>query len=148
MVSAWENFLCVFFSLKSRTPLPHFKDRMHGITFSVLPMTSVMFSGHHIPLSPLLTKLLRNFGPCCLLVSLYYKCTYLHICKNFKHLYKHKMSMFFHGSSPAHFPDVVIADALVCIFLVISHYDLEKCFCFYSVVRAHSCYNVLFGQAA
>lgn len=55
--------------------------------------------------------------------------------------------MSFHGPSPAHFPDVVIADALVCIFLVISHYGLEKGFCFYSIVRAHSYYNVLFGQA-
>lgn len=76
---------------------------MHGIPFSVLPMASGMFSVHCIPLLPLLTKLLRNFGPCCLLVSLYYRCIYLHICKKLKRLYKHKMSVSFHGPLPCLF---------------------------------------------
>lgn len=76
---------------------------MHGIPFSVLPMASGMFSVHRIPLLPLLTKLLRNFGPCCLLVPLYYRCICLHICKKLKRLYKHKMSVSFHGPLPCLF---------------------------------------------
>lgn len=104
MVSAWVRFLCVFFSLKSRTPLPHFKDiectAFHSLCY---PWHLVCSQYTVFPFYHCLQNFLRNFGPCCLLVSLYYRCIYLHICKKLKRLYKHKMSASFHGPLPCLF---------------------------------------------